>query len=36
MMTPSDFALLNSGGFLLFGMVTGAWKHRHMLHSSQY
>ncbi len=36
MMTLPDFALLNSGCFLLFGMVTGARKHQHMLRSSEY
>ena len=35
-MTPPDFALLNSGLFLLFGMITGAWKHQKMLLSPQH
>ncbi len=34
-MTPPDFALLNSGLFLLAGMITGAWKHQKILHSPQ-
>ena len=32
-MTPPDFALLNSGLFLLSGMITGPWRHQKMLRS---
>jgi hypothetical protein len=35
-MTLPDFALLNSGLFLLFGMIAGAWKHQKMLLSPQH
>lgn len=35
-MTSPDFALLNSGAFLLFGMITGAWKHQKMLLSGHH
>ena len=34
-MIAADLALLGAGGFLLFGMLTGLWKYRHMMRSPE-
>lgn len=33
MMNAADFALISAGAFLVFGMLTGCWKYKHMMQS---